>query len=175
MRNKVERRKVYSNLRMAFITVIVLFGIIVTQILLSIAVSSGAYEIAALKQSNKEASDKVQLIKQQVSYLEAPQHLAEKAEELGMVNSTNPVFLKLSDGAVLGVPQASDATDGIVQGQSFVSNDVPESVSTKANTPLPKKTTTPEPTIAPATPVAPAANPNTPVTLTNGLPAVTTR
>lgn len=174
MRNKVERRKVYSNLRMAVITVLVLFGIIITQILLSIAVSSGAYEIAALKQSNKEAADKVQLIKQQVSYLEAPQHLAEKAEELGMVNSSNPVFLQLSDGGVLGVPQAADASNGVVQGQSFVSNDVPASVITKATTPSPKKTVAPEPTTAPA-PSTPVTNPNAPVVLTNGLPAVTTR
>lgn len=173
MRSKAERRKIYSNLRMATITVLVLFGIIITQILLSIAVSSGAYEIAGLKQSNKEAADKVQLIKQEVSYLSAPQHLAEKAEELGMVNSTNPVFLQLSDGAVLGVPEASTTTDGLVQGQSFVSNDAAASIIAKANTPIVQPTTAP---VSPASTQAPAPpTSNQPQVLTGGLPAVTTR
>ena len=34
--------------------------------------------------------------------LDSPQNLAANAEGLGMVSNGNPVFLRLSDGAVLG-------------------------------------------------------------------------
>ena len=40
--------------------------------------------------------------------MQSPQYLAANAEALGMVPNANPVYLRLSDGAVLGEPSAAD-------------------------------------------------------------------
>ena len=40
--------------------------------------------------------------------MQSPQYLAANAEALGMVPNANPVYLRLSDGAVLGQPTAAE-------------------------------------------------------------------
>jgi hypothetical protein len=44
--------------------------------------------------------------------LESPQNLADRALRMGMVPNPNPVFLRLSDGQVLGVPAEGKAGTG---------------------------------------------------------------
>ena len=44
--------------------------------------------------------------------MESPQYLAVNAEALGMVPNADPVYLRLSDGAVLGEPTAAPGGAG---------------------------------------------------------------
>ncbi len=100
----------------ALITVAGLFAILVAQLLLSIVVSDGAYQISALQQQQKELSRDHQTLMEELNVLESPQHLSANAEQLGMVTNSNTAYLRLSDGAVLGSPGAATASGSIMQG-----------------------------------------------------------
>lgn len=100
-----------AHVRHAVILIIMILSIISSQILLSVATASGAYEIAELKTIVNEVSRKAQSMKQKNDTLASPQFVAMKAEQLGMVANNTPAFLRLSDGAVLGqaTPASPDA------------------------------------------------------------------
>ncbi|KRC62395.1 hypothetical protein ASE14_00690 [Agromyces sp. Root81] len=86
--------------------------IIVAQLLLSIAVTQGAYEIDALQMQQATLTREEQKLAEEVDRVESPQYLATRAEGLGMVPNSNPVYLRLSDGAVLGEPTAAEGGSG---------------------------------------------------------------
>lgn len=145
-----------SNLRSAIILVLIIFGIIITQILLSVSTASGAYEIANLKQENKDLSLELQNLKQQTTYLDSPQFLSDKAEKIGMVMSDSPAFLRLSDGAVIGTPTPASPENSItLKSGNLVPNALSEryadiekeiETATKTQTVAPTPTATQEPT-----------------------------
>jgi hypothetical protein len=88
--------------------------IVVAQLLLSIAVTQGAYEIDAQQTRQAALALEEQKLSEDLDRLESPQYLAVNAEALGMVPNANPVYLRLSDGAVLGEPTA--AGGGVASG-----------------------------------------------------------
>lgn len=100
----------------ALVTVGGLFAILVAQLLLSIVVSDGAYQISSLQQEQKELLRDHQSLGEELHVLESPQHLAANAEQLGMVTNSNTAYLRLSDGAVLGNPAAAVSGGITVQG-----------------------------------------------------------
>lgn len=108
----------------ALITVAGLFLIVVSQLLLSVGVSEGAYEIAGLEEQQKVLSRTYEDLSVKLDSVASPQNLAANAEALGMVRNTNAsVFLRLSDGKVLGVPSAAKATTGsVIGGDGLVPN-----------------------------------------------------
>ena len=97
----------------ALMTVGGLFAILVAQLLLSIVVSEGAYQIAGLQQDQRELTRDQQVLSEELQVLESPQHLAANAEALGMVTNSGTAYLRLADGAVLGAPVAAKASSGI--------------------------------------------------------------
>lgn len=177
------QRKARPRVFYAMVTVAVIFGIIIAQLLLSVAVASGAYEIASLKQSNRELSRTYQTVNQDLERLASPQNLSANAESLGMVTNSTPVYLRLSDGAVLGSPEPASAKGGVVSGAEGA---VPNSLLTgvqlvtqkesEAKAEAAKKAAEEAMKSAPgAGNSAPAAAiPVGPVALTNGLPGVST-
>ena len=94
--------------------------IVVAQLLLSIAVTQGAYEIDSYQLRQAELARQEQKLSEDLDRVESPQYLAMNAEALGMVPNANPVYLRLSDGAVLGVPTA--ATGGAAASAPLVPN-----------------------------------------------------
>lgn len=165
----------------AILTASVLFGVMIAQMLLSVALESGAYEIAHLQSSNKEASRSYSQMSQELDRLSSPQHLALNAEALGMLSNNTPAYLRLSDGAVLGAPTSGDGFTNLVapDGGALVPNallaDVPLVTSppvTAAAGVTPPSATAPldAPTGAP-----PQSVPNGAVPLSNGLPGLATR
>lgn len=93
-----------------------LFAVLVSQLLLSIALADGAYEIAALQAQQKELNRDEQVATERLNVLNSPQNLAARAESLGMVSNTSAAYLNLADGSVLGVPAAASADAGSVIG-----------------------------------------------------------
>lgn len=91
----------------AVVTLGALFAIFAAQLLLSIAVSDGAYEIAALQQSQKELARTEDALAEHLAVLNSPQHLVADAASLGMVIATNAAYLRLADGAVIPAPELS--------------------------------------------------------------------
>ncbi|AWB95324.1 hypothetical protein DCE93_06350 [Agromyces badenianii] len=86
--------------------------IIVAQLLLSIAVTQGAYEIDGLQMKQSALTREEQKLAEDLDRVESPQFLAMNAQGLGMVPNANPVYLRLSDGAVLGQPTAAEGGPG---------------------------------------------------------------
>lgn len=93
----------------AVISVLAVAVIVVVQLLLSIALAQGAYEIDRFQLRQAELAREQQQLSEDLDRLESPQYLAMNAEALGMVPNTAPVYLRLSDGAVLGEPTAASA------------------------------------------------------------------
>ena len=139
-----EQRRARPRAAYAIVAVAGLFVLFIAQLLLSIVVSDGAYRIAALQTSQRDLGREQQALSEQLDMLSSPQNLATQAESLGMVlSTTNPVFLRLADGAILGTAAAADAGETVITGSagSLVPN------SLLAGVPLVSAT----PTVDPAT------------------------
>ncbi|MCU1544991.1 MAG: hypothetical protein JWP30_91 [Homoserinimonas sp.] len=113
-----QQRNARPRLAYALIIVIGLFGVLVAQLLLSIALADGAYQISALQTQQKELSRDRQVVTEELNVLNSPQNLAARAESLGMVSNTSAVFLNLADGSVMGAPAAATAGAGSVVGEN---------------------------------------------------------
>lgn len=100
----------------ALVTVAGLFAILIAQLLLSIVVSDGAYQISSLQKVQTELSRDAQSLSEQLQVLESPQHLAANAQALGMVTNSSTAYLQLSDGTVIGTPSAATASHGMSTG-----------------------------------------------------------
>jgi len=85
-------------------------AIIVAQLLLSVGISQGAYEISALQASQAELSRTEASVNEDLVRVSSPQSLAANATALGLVSNSNPVYLRLSDGAVLGAPSSASGS-----------------------------------------------------------------
>jgi hypothetical protein len=152
-------------------------AIVVAQLLLSVGISQGAYEISALRASQVELGRTADSVSEELIRVSSPQSLAANAEALGMVSNSNAAYLRLSDGAVLGAP--SSATGSQAGAASLVPN------SLLAGVPLVTQQGAGQGVVAPAAPAAPvaaaagsgaaAAGASVAVAATDGLPSPTTR
>jgi len=99
----------------AVVAVASVFALLLAQLLLSIMLSDGAYQISSLQNEQKQLARTEQALGEQLDLLASPQSLATRAEALGMVLGTNaPVFLRLSDGVVSGYPTPAAGTAGAI-------------------------------------------------------------
>ena len=97
-------RRARPKLFYASVAVATVMLVVVTQLMLSIGVSQGAYRIEALQNSKAQLSREYQTVSERVEALSSPQNLAANAAALGMVDDGTPVYLRLSDGKVIGSP-----------------------------------------------------------------------
>ena len=97
-------RKQRPKLLYAGIAVSALVVIVIAQLALSIGVSNGAYRLSSLQQQQKQISRDYQASTEAVDKLSSPQNLAANATALGMVTNGSPVYLRLSNGQVIGAP-----------------------------------------------------------------------
>jgi hypothetical protein len=79
-------------------------AISILHLLLTILTSQSVYELSDLKREKRELETTSQILSEEVSSLASNQNLLNTASRLGMVANTNPVFLRLTDQAVLGQP-----------------------------------------------------------------------
>jgi hypothetical protein len=100
--------------RMPFVLfVVALLGAgLVGLLLLNTELQRGTFQVTALNQQADQLRDQQEQLERQVRTLESPQNLADRALRMGMVPNPNPVFLRLSDGKVLGVPEEGKAGTG---------------------------------------------------------------
>jgi len=153
-------------------------AIIVAQLLLSVGISQGAYEISALQSSQVELGRTTASVSEDLVRVSSPQSLAANAEALGMVSNSNPVYLRLSDGAVLGAPSSATSSGGdaaslvpnALLGDSIVLSPVPTGASAAGILGASVGLTTPN-TTSVAPPIAVSSAPVVPA----GLPSPSTR
>jgi cell division protein FtsB len=111
-----NQRRARPRLAYSLIVIAGLFAVLAAQLLLSIALADGAYQISALQSQQKELNRAQQAVTEQLNVLNSPQNLAARAESLGMVSNNSAVYLNLADGAVMGSPSAASAGAGSVIG-----------------------------------------------------------
>ena len=73
-------------------------------LLLNTVLGQDAFRLYDLQSSTRTLTEDEQVLRQEVDRLQSPGRLADAARGLGMVPAPAPVFLRLSDGAVLGTP-----------------------------------------------------------------------
>jgi len=118
--SRARRRR--PKIFFALVTVVTMFIIIVAQILLSVSLQSGAYEIAGLQRNVKELGRTLQSATQDLNRMTSPQNVAQSAEALGMVGNGNPAYLRLSDSLVTGAATAAGAGGTLVAQGNLVPN-----------------------------------------------------
>ncbi|CAN5153653.1 hypothetical protein BH11ACT2_BH11ACT2_23580 [soil metagenome] len=98
----------------ALIAISGLFALFMAQLLMSIVVSDGAYQISSLQSQQSDLTRQQQSLGEKVDTLASTQNLAVKAEGLGMVQSKAlPAFLDVATGTVTGTSHsAKDAASG---------------------------------------------------------------
>ncbi len=82
-----------------------LIGGLAGLLFLHTALAEDSFRLHDLKTRSALLTDREQALEQQVALEASPKRLAAQAEGLGMVHSVNPVFIRLSDGRVLGKPK----------------------------------------------------------------------
>ncbi len=97
----------------AVVAVSAVFTLLLAQLMLSIVLSDGAYQISELQSEQNQLSRTQQDLAEKLDLVSSPQSLAQRAEALGMVvGSGSPAFLRLSDGALIGTPVAATGSAG---------------------------------------------------------------
>ncbi|KQR21921.1 hypothetical protein ASF79_06215 [Agreia sp. Leaf335] len=131
-------RIVYAAVAIGGIAIIAL-----AQLLLTIGLSDGAYQVSAQQAKLKDLSRTNQALSEQLTAFSSPQNLVQNAQALGMVANGNTVYLRLSDGAVLGSPApATSANAPITANQALVPNSLLQPEPVKA-APIPDASSAP--------------------------------
>jgi hypothetical protein len=116
----------------AITAVSTVFGLLLAQLVLSIVLSDGAFQISDLQAQQKSLSRTQGDLAEKLDLLASPQSLATKAEGMGMVlSSSTPVFLTLSDGSTMGSARPTSASARGVLGSK--GGLVPNSLLTSAD------------------------------------------
>ncbi|PJJ55099.1 hypothetical protein [Compostimonas suwonensis] len=169
------QRKARPRTIYAAIVIVGIIVIVIAQLLLSVGLSQGAYEISSLQESQKDLTRTASSISEDLDRVSSPQNLAANAEALGMVSNTSPVYLRLSDGAVLGVPAPAQGSAGSLIGPAGLTPN-----SLLAGVPLVTQLPADQAPDAATQPVSgtpvqtPAVTPDAQLPLHSGLPSPTT-
>ena len=115
-----SQRQARPRIVYALSAVAAMSAIVLAQLLLSVGISQGAYEISTLQDRQVELGRTAESVGEELVRASSPQSLAANAAALGMVSNSNPVYLRLSDGAVLGAPQQAEGTPA--GGETLVPN-----------------------------------------------------
>ena len=129
------QRRARPRIVYALATIAGLFALVIAQILLSIVLADGAYEISSLRTEQRDLSRTAASLGEDLDLLQSPQNLAAQAEGLGMVMSgTTPMFLRLSDGKVLGSAGAASQGAALLGAKgSLVANSLLAGIPDVAN------------------------------------------
>jgi len=108
-----------------------LVTVVVLNLLINLLCNQSIYKISELKRESSELSTQAQIVGQQVDSLRSPQNLANSARALGMIVSSNQVFLNVRDGKVLGnavpasVSNANSVSSNLIANAAMISKSDP--------------------------------------------------
>lgn len=110
----VPRRAVKAP-KVPFVTLVslLLVGGVVGLLLFNTSMQQASFAATTLEGKAALLDAKEQSLQMRLHHLRDPQRVATRAKTLGMVPSTTPAFLRLSDGAVLGTPTVSAPADAM--------------------------------------------------------------
>lgn len=84
-------------------------------ILISTAMQAQTFQLARLSSQARDLQTTQESLQRDVSELKSPRTLGPKALWYGMVPSQTPVYLRLSDGQVIGSPKPAEARTNLEQ------------------------------------------------------------
>lgn len=120
------RPRVYA----ALIAIGGIAAILLSQLLLSIVLADGAYQISALQREKRDLVREQHAAQENLQQLSSTQSLLQNAKALGMVPSGNPVFLDVSRRKTMGA--SGPATGQLVGlGRNYILNTLLADGSTK--------------------------------------------
>jgi hypothetical protein len=85
---------------------------VVGLLVVNTSLQQGAFAVARLESKASALLASQQSLQLKVSALRDPGRLARRAQQLGMVADPNPVFLRLSEGRILGRPTPAQPVTG---------------------------------------------------------------
>ena len=135
----------------AALCIMLVLGGFVAVLMLNTAMAKGSYTLRALQHRSDELTDTQDSLRHSLDAVSGPGPLAQRARELGMVKAPTPAFLRLSDGAVLGVAEAAkaDSTFSVVTETAAPASTTPSTTAPTTTqampTPTPRPTTTESP------------------------------
>ncbi len=105
--------------KMPFVAVVIalLSAGLVGLIFLSTVLQSQAFAIADLNKRAAGLETTQQALSHDLQRMQSPQGVAAAAANLGMVPNANPVFLRLSDGKVIGEAEPAKSGTNVMRGQ----------------------------------------------------------
>ena len=112
LRLVATRRSTAARAPFVAVVVLILAAGLLGLLLLNTVLAQDAFRLHALQLQARVLADQEQALQRDVERLQSPQVLAAKASALGLVPAGPPVFLRLSDGKVLGVPAEGRAGAG---------------------------------------------------------------
>ena len=151
------QRRARPRLLPAIVTIGGIGVILLAQLVLSIVLANGAYQISSLQAAKYTAVLQQHALSETFDLYNSPQHLAANAEALGMVASGNPVYLNAKTGAVTGT--ATAAGGSLVGAGDQVGNALLKGSAIVTAQPATPTTTTP--TTATTTATGPSAGATT--------------
>ena len=84
---------------------------LLTLLFLNMSLAEGSFTVHELQRTAGELAETEDALEQSITAVSSPAALASSAGRMGMVPAASPAFLRLEDGAVLGVAEpASDET-----------------------------------------------------------------
>lgn len=84
---------------------------LLTLLFLNMSLAEGSFTVHELQRSVGDLSEDEDALEQSITEVSSPAALASRAGRMGMVPASSPAFLRLEDGAILGVAEpASDET-----------------------------------------------------------------
>lgn len=87
----------------AVVCLVLLASGLVALLMMNTALASGIYQVKGLQAQSGALTDTQEQLTQVVDDLRSPRNLADKAQALGMVPAKSMAFIRLSDGAIIGV------------------------------------------------------------------------
>jgi len=129
---------------------------LVVLLMLNTALAQGSFRLKDLHAQSGQLTDTQEQLTQAIDDLRSPRTLAARAQEMGMVPAKSMAFVRLSDGAVIGVAQPAKAEQRL----NVVTT--PAAAPPAPPPPAPAAPAAPAAPSAPAVPAAPQAQPAPP-------------
>lgn len=87
---------------------IVIIASVVAVLLINVSIANGQYTAVELRGQERALSQENEALRQEALYLGAPQVIAKKAADLGMVKPGAPAAIDLDSGKIAGTPTAAE-------------------------------------------------------------------
>ncbi|GAA5227397.1 hypothetical protein [Paeniglutamicibacter antarcticus] len=87
---------------------IMIIASVIAVLLINVSIANGQYKAVELRGQERALSQENEALRQEALYLGAPQVIAKKAAELGMVKPGAPAAIDLESGKISGTPTAAE-------------------------------------------------------------------